>query len=310
MTKQYLDMLNHVLSNGEQRKDRTGTGTISVFGYQNRYDLRKGFPLLQTKKLPFRWIAEELFWFLKGETNIRPLLDKGVHIWDDDAYRAFSHKRATIRDYVHIPNSMVNQEEFINLVATDKSYAKEYGDLGKIYGKQWRSWEGKNGKVVDQISNVIKSIKEDPYSRRHIVSAWNPADLDNMALPPCHTFFQFYVSTNGELSCQLYQRSADLFLGVPFNIASYALLTHMIADICGLKVGEFVHTLGDLHLYNDHTSQAMTQLNRTVKELPQLSIKRDFKRKEITDFDFEDFVLSGYNPDSAIRGKASVGTGK
>lgn len=305
--RQYLQMLEHVITNGEQREDRTGTGTLSVFGYQNRYDLREGFPLMTTKKTSFRIIYEELMWFLRGETNIKPLIDKDVHIWTDDAYRW--HKRNN-------PNSTLTMEEFSQAI---KDGDWELGELGNIYGKQWRGiqviepddydlpTEIFRTFSIDQIQNVIDSIRKDPYSRRHIVCAWNVSDLDNMALPPCHTLFQFYVTGKGELSCQLYQRSADIFLGVPFNIASYALLTHMIASMTGLKVGEFVHTFGDLHLYKNHLPQAMTQLKRTPMEMPTLAIKRDLMRKEITDFNLDDFQLIGYNPFSSIPAKVSVG---
>lgn len=273
--QQYHDLAKHVLANGQVRRDRTGTGTWSCFGYQNRYDLSEGFPLMTTKKLHIESIIYELLWFLKGDTNIKFLNDNGVRIWNE--------------------------------------WANENGDLGPVYGKQWRSWQVDSQScscydgppiVIDQISNVIESIKNDPFSRRHIVSAWNVGEIDDMALPPCHLLFQFYVSTDYKLSCQLYQRSADLFLGVPFNIASYALLTHMIAHQCGLKVGEFVHTFGDVHLYENHLEQIKLQLMREPLPLPKLTF-RD-KPETIFDYVYEDFIIDGYNPYPAIKGKVSV----
>jgi thymidylate synthase len=263
--KQYLDLLDHVLHNGSPKKDRTGTGTIAVFGYQMRFDLGEGFPVLTTKKLHLRSIIHELLWFLSGDTNIRYLNDNGVSIWDE--------------------------------------WADEGGDLGHIYGYQWRSWPAPDGGTVDQISNVIKSIKEDPDSRRHIVSAWNVGDLKNMALPPCHVLFQFFVN-DGKLSCQLYQRSCDIFLGVPFNIASYALLTMMVAQVTGLKPGEFVHTLGDAHIYNNHLEQVRLQLTREPYPLPTMEINPSVK--DIFNFKFEDFQLANYQSHPHIRGEISV----
>jgi thymidylate synthase len=294
--KQYLDMIDHVLKNGEERKDRTGTGTVGVFGYQTRYDLSKGFPLLTTKKLHIRSIIYELLWFLNGDTDIKYLLDNGVKIWNADAYRDYKN---FMKDY---SSALVEtEEEFLEKAA-------EYGyDLGPIYGSQWRRWITKYGETIDQISKVLNSLKKDPYGRRHIVSAWNVADLDDMALPPCHIVFQFYVSTDGKLSCQLYQRSADLFLGVPFNIASYALLTHMIAKEVGLEVGEFIHTFGDLHIYKNHIEQVKEQMSREPKELPQLVIKDREDREGIFDYQFDDFEIKGYDPHPLIKGKVSVG---
>ncbi|WP_028975519.1 thymidylate synthase [Sporolactobacillus terrae] len=263
--KQYLDLCRKVLSEGHQKGDRTGTGTISTFGYQMRFNLQDGFPLMTTKKLHYKSIIYELLWFLKGDTNIKYLQEHGVRIWNE--------------------------------------WADAQGDLGPVYGHQWRSWPGKNGGTIDQIANVVDEIKKNPNSRRLIVTAWNPMDIPNMALPPCHCLFQFYVN-DGKLSCQLYQRSADIFLGVPFNIASYALLTHMIAHVTGLEVGDFVHTLGDAHIYLNHLEQVKTQLDRTPRPLPELEIRRSVS--SIFDFDYDDFVFQGYNPYPTIKGEVSV----
>jgi thymidylate synthase len=263
--KQYTNLLQDILDNGVQRGDRTGTGTISVFGRQMRFDLSEGFPVLTTKKLHLRSIIHELLWFLKGETNIQYLKDNKVRIWDE--------------------------------------WADENGELGPVYGKQWRKWETADGRVIDQIVKVVDSIKNKPNSRRHIVTAWNPADVDEMALPPCHCLFQFYVA-NGKLSCQLYQRSADVFLGVPFNIASYALLTMMMAQVCGLEAGEFVHTLGDTHLYMNHLEQTKLQLTREHRALPTMTINPAIK--DIFDFTYEDFKLENYNPHPTIKAPISV----
>ena len=263
--KQYLDLLQHVLDNGTDKSDRTGTGTRSVFGYQMRFNLADGFPVLTTKKLHLKSIIHELLWFLAGDTNIRYLKENGVRIWDE--------------------------------------WADENGDLGRVYGAQWRSWRGANGETVDQIANVVRQIRQTPDSRRLIVSAWNPAEVDDMALPPCHALFQFYVA-NGKLSCQLYQRSADIFLGVPFNIASYALLTMMMAQVCGLQVGEFVHTLGDAHLYQNHLEQARLQLTREPRALPKMHINPDVR--DIFAFQFDDFELQDYDPHPHIKAQVSV----
>jgi thymidylate synthase len=263
--QQYLNLLQHILDNGVQKHDRTGTGTISVFGYQMRFDLQKGFPLVTTKKLHTKSIIHELLWFLKGETNIKYLKDNGVRIWDE--------------------------------------WADENGELGPVYGKQWRSWEGKDGKVVDQISDLIKQIKANPDSRRLIVSAWNVTELPKMSLMPCHTIFQFYIA-NRKLSCQLYQRSADVFLGVPFNIASYALLTMMIAQVCDLEPGEFIHTFGDVHIYNNHMDQVKLQLSRTPYPLPHMKLNPSIKN--IFDFQFEDFTLENYQCHPAIKAPVAV----
>ena len=263
--RQYLELLGHIVGKGAQKGDRTGTGTKSVFGYQMRFDLNEGFPLLTTKKLHVKSIIHELLWFLAGDTNVRYLQDNGVKIWDE--------------------------------------WADENGDLGPVYGYQWRGWHTPDGRVIDQISELINMIKENPNSRRLIVTAWNPADVDKMALPPCHCLFQFYVA-DGKLSCQLYQRSADVFLGVPFNIASYALLTMMIAHVCDLKVGEFIHTFGDVHIYNNHTDQVALQLSRVPGPLPKMVLNPDVK--DIFGFKFEDFTLEGYDPQPAIKASVSV----
>lgn len=263
--RQYLDLLQHIMDNGVQKSDRTGTGTRSVFGYQMRFNLEEGFPLLTTKKLHLKSIIHELLWFLKGDTNVKYLQENGVRIWNE--------------------------------------WADENGDLGHIYGYQWRSWPRYDGGFVDQVSEAVKAIMETPDSRRIIVSAWNVADLDNMNLPPCHAFFQFYVA-EGRLSLQLYQRSADTFLGVPFNIASYALLTMMMAQVCGLRPGDFVHTLGDTHIYNDHFEQVREQLSRTPRRLPRMIINPEVK--SIFDFKFDDFTLEGYDPLPHIKAKVSV----
>ncbi len=261
----YLTLLSDILENGADKSDRTGTGTRSLFGYQMRFDLSKGFPLLTTKKLHLKSIIYELLWFLRGETNVRWLQEHGVKIWDE--------------------------------------WADENGDLGPVYGSQWRSWPAPDGRHIDQIANLVQSIKTKPDSRRHIVSAWNPAEVDDMALPPCHCLFQFYVA-NGKLSCQLYQRSADTFLGVPFNIASYALLTHMMAQVCDLEVGDFVHSFGDVHLYSNHFEQARLQLTREPRALPRLVINPE--RKKLEDFVFEDFAFEGYDPHPHIKADVSV----
>jgi thymidylate synthase len=263
--QQYLTLLQHVLDNGAKKEDRTGTGTISTFGYQMRFDLQKGFPLVTTKKIHLKSVIHELLWFLKGDTNVKYLQENNVRIWNE--------------------------------------WADENGDLGHIYGYQWRSWPTPEGDHIDQIAGVIDSIKNKPYSRRHIVSAWNAGDLKNMALPPCHILFQFYVR-DGKLSCQLYQRSADLFLGVPFNIASYALLTLMVAQVTDLQPGEFIHTFGDAHIYLNHLEQVKLQLQREPRELPVMKINPD--KKDIFSFDYEDFTLENYNPHPHIKGKVSV----
>jgi thymidylate synthase len=263
--RQYLDLMQHVLDHGTTKSDRTGTGTTSVFGYQMRFDLSQGFPLVTSKKCHLKSIIHELLWFLQGETNIRYLRENGVSIWDE--------------------------------------WADEYGELGPVYGKQWRSWEAVDGRVIDQIKIAVEQLKNNPDSRRIIVSAWNVGELDRMALAPCHAFFQFYVA-DGKLSCQLYQRSADIFLGVPFNIASYALLTMMMAQVCGLEYGDFVHTFGDAHLYSNHMEQTALQLSREPRALPTMKINPDVK--DIFGFRFEDFTLEGYDPHPAIKAPVAV----
>ncbi|SEM81975.1 thymidylate synthase [Mesobacillus persicus] len=263
--KQYLDLCKHVLENGTNKEDRTGTGTISTFGYQMRFDLKDGFPLVTTKKLHLKSIIHELLWFLSGDTNVKYLQENGVRIWNE--------------------------------------WADENGELGPVYGHQWRSWPTPDGGSIDQISNLINQIKNNPDSRRLIVSAWNVADVDNMALPPCHCLFQFYVA-DGKLSCQLYQRSADVFLGIPFNIASYALLTMMIAQVCDLEPGEFIHTMGDTHIYTNHIDQVKLQLTRDPHPLPQMRINPEVK--DIFGFRYEDFTLEGYDPHPHIKGVVSV----
>ncbi|MEJ6598490.1 MAG: thymidylate synthase [Crocinitomicaceae bacterium] len=263
--KQYHDLLQHILDNGTNKEDRTGTGTTSVFGYQMRFDLNEGFPCITTKKLHLRSIIHELLWFLQGDTNIKYLKEHNVKIWDE--------------------------------------WADEDGNLGPVYGHQWRSWPDGNGGTIDQITKLVDSLKNNPDSRRHIVSAWNVADVDNMALPPCHSMFQFYVA-DGKLSCQLYQRSADTFLGVPFNIASYALLTMMLAQVCDLELGDFVHTLGDAHIYSNHLEQVELQLSRDFKELPTMKMNPEIK--DIFAFTYEDFELINYDPHPHIKGAVAV----
>lgn len=289
--KQYLELCHHILEHGEDRKDRTGTGTKSVFGYQMRFDLQEGFPLLTTKKVYFKGIAEELLWFLTGNTNIRPLVEKNVRIWNEWPFEKYKQSK----DYAG-----EDMQAFIDKIKTDDAFAKQYGELGPVYGKQWRDFFG-----VDQIEELIKGLKENPFSRRHIVSAWNPAQIKDMALPPCHAFMQFYVSADKKyLSCQLYQRSADVFLGVPFNIASYALLTHMIAQVCGYEVKDFVHTFGDVHIYHDHLEQIQLQCSRKPMKLCTLKINPAITN--IHDFTFEDFTLENYESHDKITGKVSV----
>lgn len=263
--KQYLDLVKHVLENGSPKSDRTQTGTISTFGYQMRFDLAEGFPLVTTKKVHLKSIIHELLWFIQGDTNINYLKENGVRIWNE--------------------------------------WADENGNLGPVYGKQWRRWESPDGRIIDQLAEVVEQIKTNPNSRRLIINAWNVGELDEMALPPCHLLFQFYVS-EGKLSCMLYQRSADIFLGVPFNIASYALLTMMIAQVTGLEVGEFIHTIGDAHIYQNHLEQVKTQLTRDVRSLPKMKLNPDVK--SIFDFKYEDFELEGYDPHPVLKGMVSV----
>jgi thymidylate synthase len=312
--RQYLQLCEHILQNGNDRKDRTGTGTRGVFGYQMRFDLNEGFPLLTTKDMVTPWkeggnsnldnIIYELLFFLSGSTDLRDLLAKGCNIWNGDGYR-----------YALEKGFVGTQKEFIEFIQNPMATRSTafLADLGRIYPAQWRSWRAAGfeitedypvPKTIDQISNVIEGIKEDPFGRRHLVSAWNPGELDQMSLPPCHVLFQFYVA-GGKLSCQLYQRSGDVFLGVGYNIASYALLTMMIADQCGLGYGEFIHTLGDAHIYNNHIPQVMEQIKREPKPLPKMTILRI--PKSIFDYKREDFFLSGYDSHPAISGKVSVG---
>jgi len=292
--KQYLELLEHILEKGTLKSDRTGTGTISTFGYQMRFDLQEGFPLLTTKKVHLKSIIHELLWFITGDTNIKYLVDHDVRIWNEWPYQLFKKSL----DY-----NGETMKEFVEKVKTDPMFAEKYGDLGPVYGRQWRHFEGPDGKFVDQLAEVIEMIKTNPGSRRLIVSAWNPPLIPEMALPPCHMMFHFYVN-NGKLSCQLYQRSADTFLGVPFNIASYALLTMMIAQVTGLEYGDFVHTLGDAHIYNDHLKQVELQLTRTPKPLPKMMINPDIQ--SINDFTYADFTLVGYQPYPLIKAKVSV----
>ena len=297
--KQYLDLLTRIKTEGAVKTDRTGTGTKSVFGHQMRFDLLQGFPLLTTKKVFLKGIIHELLWFLNGDTNIKYLVDNGVHIWDNDAYRYYNELCVK---YGVLP---VTMEEFLRAAQEgidSPIVGYKFGDLNHVYGYQWRSWPRPNGETIDQIQQAVDLIKNNPDSRRIIVSAWNVADVEKMALPPCHTLFQFYVA-DGKLSCMLYQRSADTFLGVPFNIASYALLTMMMAQVCGLEAGEFVHTLGDTHLYLNHFEQVEEQLSRTPRALPKMKINPDVK--SIFDFKYEDFQLEEYNPYPAIKAPMS-----
>jgi thymidylate synthase len=282
------------MEKGTEKGDRTGTGTISTFGYQMRFDLGEGFPLLTTKKVHLKSIIHELLWFIKGDTNIKYLVDNNVRIWNEWPYQLFKKSP----DY-----NNETMKEFVKRVKEDDDFAKKHGELGPVYGRQWRHFEGPNGLYVDQLAEVIHNIKTNPGSRRLIVNAWNPPLIPQMALPPCHMMFHFYVN-NGKLSCQLYQRSADTFLGVPFNIASYALLTLMVAQVCDLEPGDFVHTLGDAHIYNDHFEQVKLQLSRTPKQLPVMKLNESIKN--IEDFTFEDFELVGYDPHPLIKAKVSV----
>lgn len=287
--KTYLDLCRYVLDNGNEKMDRTKTGTKSVFGYQMRFDLSDGFPLLTTKRVHLKSIIHELLWFIKGDTNIKYLVDNDVRIWNEWPYEAF--KKSS--DY-----KGETMDEFVLKIKSDEGFAKKYGDLGPVYGAQWRNFNG-----VDQLQFILDEIKSNPNSRRMILSAWNPAEIHNMALPPCHTLIQFYVN-DGKLSLQLYQRSADIFLGVPFNIASYALLLMMVAQVTNLELGTFVHTLGDAHIYSNHFDQINTQLKRTPKPLPKMIINTNVK--SLFDFKFEDFTLVDYNPDKGIKGVVAV----
>lgn len=287
--KQYLDLCRYILENGHKKDDRTGTGTISIFGYQMHFDLNEGFPLLTTKRVHLKSIIHELLWFISGSTNIRPLVLNDVRIWNDWPYAKYSKSDEFKGETI---------EEFAQKIKLDEEFANKWGDLGPVYGKQWRNFDG-----VDQLSNLINDIKTNPNSRRLIISAWNPKEVKDMALPPCHSFMQFYVNEN-KLSCQLYQRSGDVFLGIPFNIASYSLFTMMIAQVCGLEVGEFVHTIGDAHIYLNHLEQVNKQLTRTPRPLPHMLINPNVK--SIFDFKYEDFILTDYNPYKGIKGKVAV----
>lgn len=312
--KTYHDLVRTVLEQGHRKTDRTGVGTLSLFGYQMRYNLAEGFPILTTKRVPFGLIKSELLWFLRGDTNIRYLLEHNNHIWDEWAFERYvKSDDYTGPDMTNFGIRCLEDEAFNDIyqaemakfqerILADEEFAKQHGDLGNVYGKQWRAWQMRNGETLDQIAQVIEQIKHTPDSRRLMVSAWNPEDVPNMALPPCHSLFQFYVN-DGKLSCQLYQRSADIFLGVPFNIASYALLTHLIARECGLEVGEFVHTLGDAHLYLNHLDAVETLLSRDTRALPQLIIDTDAAFNEI---DSQDIRLEGYQPHPTIKAPIAV----
>lgn len=315
MEEAYLALGRKILTDGHLKEDRTGTGTRSIFGHQMRFDLSKGFPLLTTKRVPFGLIKSELLWFLKGDTNIRYLLQHNNHIWDEWAFERYIKSddyngpdmtdfgRRVLTDEVFKESYEKEHKKFCNNMLSDDDFAAKYGELGNIYGAQWRHWETKEGNFIDQLKNVIDMIKQTPDSRRLIVSAWNPEDVPSMALPPCHTMFQFYVN-DGKLSCQLYQRSGDVFLGVPFNIASYALLTHLIAHETGLEVGDFVHTLGDAHLYTNHIDQMNEQLTRDIRSFPTLKLNQD--KKSVFEFEMDDIVIEGYDPHPAIKAPIAV----
>ncbi|MDT0712137.1 thymidylate synthase [Mammaliicoccus sciuri] len=312
--KAYHDLCKRVLEEGENKDDRTGTGTISIFGHQMRFDLSEGFPLLTTKKVSFKLIATELLWFIKGDTNIRYLLQYKNNIWNEWAFKKWvesnDYDGPDMTDFGR--RSLVDDEFneqykaqlaiFKDKILNDDDFMIKYGDLGNVYGKQWRDWKDQDGKRFDQLKTLIENIKQNPNSRRHIISAWNPTEIDTMALPPCHTLFQFYVK-DGKLSCQLYQRSADIFLGVPFNIASYSLLTHLIAKECGLEVGEFVHTFGDAHIYKNHIDAINEQLSRDSYDPPKLNINTD---KSLFDIEYEDLEIDGYESHPSIKAPIAV----
>ncbi|WP_203248851.1 thymidylate synthase [Sporosarcina beigongshangi] len=312
--KQYIELCKHVLETGTKKEDRTGTGTVSVFGYQMRFDLNEGFPLMTTKKTAFRLISSELIWFLKGDTNVKALIEDRNPIWDEWAFEQwvnsaeyagpdmtdFGHRATQDEQFEAIYK--IEMDAFKKRVIEDDDFANKYADLGPVYGKQWRSWTTGDG-TIDQITNLIEGIKRNPDSRRHIVTAWNPSEVEDMALPPCHALFQFYVA-DGKLSCQLYQRSADIFLGVPFNIASYALLVHLIAHECGLGVGEFVHTLGDAHIYTNHIDQVNEQLSREPKKLPTL--KLNIGDKSILSLETTDIELENYEFHPKIKAPKAI----
>lgn len=288
--EQYLSLCRQILEKGQNKPNRTLIDTISIFGYQMRFDLQKGFPLLTTKKVYLKAVIYELLWFIKGDTNIRTLVQNNVNIWNEWPYKKYQNS----------PDFKGEElQDFISKIKNDEQFAKKYGDLGPVYGKQWRNFNG-----IDQLKNLEKQLKDNPHSRRHILSSWNPEEIEEMALPPCHTLFQFYVSADNKLSCQLYQRSADVFLGVPFNIASYALLTYMLASVCGYEVGDFVHTIGDAHIYTNHLEQINEQLTRTPKKLGKLIINHSVT--SIFDFKYEDFSLLDYESHPAIKGQVAV----
>lgn len=302
--KIYHDLLKHIMNNGTEKSDRTGIGTKSIFGYQMRMDLNEGFPLLTTKKVFLKGILHELLWFLKGETNIKYLVDNNVHIWDEWPFDTYLKKNNLSEKYPrYSPEWHDKKKEFIQKIKEDKDFAKRWGELGPVYGKQWRKWEAPDGTVVDQIAQAVTTLKNNPDSRRIIVNAWNPGELHKMALTPCHAIYQFYVA-DGKLSCQMYQRSADTFLGVPFNIASYALLTLMMAQVTGLKAGDLILTFGDVHIYNNHFEQVELQLSREPRTLPQMIINPEVKC--IDDFVYDDFELKDYNPYPAIKAPIAV----
>lgn len=300
--QQFHDLLKHIIENGHQKGDRTGTGTLSVFGYQMRFNLQEGFPLLTTKKVFYKGIFHELLWFLNGDTNIRYLVKNGVGIWNEWPFQNYLNENNLTDKFPKYSDEWKQKlKEFTLEIKESQYFSDKWGELGPVYGKQWRDFEG-----VDQITQVIEDIKKNPNSRRLIVSAWNPKDIPVMqksGLPPCHTLFQFYIA-NGKLSCQLYQRSADVFLGVPFNIASYALLTHMVAQVCDLEVGDFVHTFGDAHIYSNHLEQVEELLSRKPKELPQVKLNKSIK--SIFDFKIDDIEIEGYNPDDPIKAQVAV----
>ncbi|WP_323702363.1 thymidylate synthase [Mammaliicoccus sp. Dog046] len=310
----YHDLCKKVLEQGDSKDDRTGTGTISIFGHQMRFDLSEGFPLLTTKKVSFKLIATELLWFIKGDTNIRYLLQYKNNIWNEWAFKKWieseDYEGPDMTDFGRrsLVDDAFNEQYkeqlaiFKSNILNDDEFMLKYGDLGNVYGKQWRDWKDQHGQSVDQLQTLIENIKQNPNSRRHIISAWNPTEIDSMALPPCHTLFQFYVK-DGKLSCQLYQRSADIFLGVPFNIASYSLLTHLIAKECNLEVGEFVHTFGDAHIYKNHIDAIQEQLSRDSYEAPTLEINSD---KSLFDIDYEDLEIKDYKSHPSIKAPIAV----